>query len=152
MNKSILFSYKILLPEALKELAFKKRWLKFFNVEFYVGIKEGIYLSQKSYIKKKRSSTHISSYRIRLDFSSNKSISFRLKCCPRSILIKSMRFSTKLKISQTQKPSWKSRTKTFKNWTSTFSWEMIIWNIKKLLLRSLTLSWEEPTLMRLRSQ
>ncbi|MCF8396444.1 MAG: DUF354 domain-containing protein, partial [Melioribacteraceae bacterium] len=48
------FSSLIILPEFLKEHAYQSGWSTKYNVDFYPGIKEGIYLSQLQIPHKKR--------------------------------------------------------------------------------------------------
>ena len=47
------FASVIILPEFLKEIAYNNQWLSKYKIEFYEGIKEGIYLSKKIFRKRK---------------------------------------------------------------------------------------------------
>lgn len=53
------FSSLIILPEFLKEKAKELKWTSNYPISFYPGIKEGIYLSQSSYNRKKSNSNTI---------------------------------------------------------------------------------------------
>ena len=53
------FASLIILPEFLKKTAYDKLWIKNYKIEFYEGIKEGIYLSKKMFKKRKSEANKI---------------------------------------------------------------------------------------------
>ncbi len=56
-----------IIPEFLKPIAVENKWDKKFNIDYYPGIKEGIYLSQYSYFKNDQQTTENKKIYIRLE-------------------------------------------------------------------------------------